>query len=164
MRVSLNLLKMDLLRLVKSLDFWGGIVLIFFFLWFGIWDDFKISSADVVYYVSLFHLTIFYQLSLAKNKVGHYSMGMRQRLGIAQSIMERPRLLILDEPMNGLDEDGVSEMRSLFNDLKRKGTTIVLATHNLDDMKILCDFVYEMKKGDLQPKGAGQSGGDGELS
>ena len=71
MRVSLNLLKMDLLRLVKSLDFWGGIVLIFFFLWFGIWDDFKISSADVVYYVSLSHLTIFYQLSLAKNKVGH---------------------------------------------------------------------------------------------
>lgn len=99
-----------------------------------------------------------------KNRVGHYSMGMRQRLGIAQSIMERPRLLILDEPMNGLDEDGVSEMRSLFNDLKRKGTTIVLATHNLDDMKILCDFVYEMKKGVLQPKGVGQSGGDGELS
>ena len=87
-----------------------------------------------------------------KNNVGHYSMGMRQRLGIAQAIMEKPALLILDEPMNGLDENGVTEMRVLFNNLKRNGTTIILATHNLEDIEILCDFVYEMKEGVLKRK------------
>ncbi len=87
-----------------------------------------------------------------RNKVGHYSMGMRQRLGIAQAIMESPSLLILDEPMNGLDENGVKEMRALFNDLKGNGTTILLATHNLEDIQILCDFVYEMKDGVLKQK------------
>lgn len=65
MHTSRNMLKMDLLRLIKSRDFWGGIGLIVFFLWFGIWDDFKISSSDVVYYYSLSHLTIFRQFSLA---------------------------------------------------------------------------------------------------
>lgn len=84
-----------------------------------------------------------------KNKlhVGKYSLGMRQRLGIAQAIMEDPDILILDEPMNGLDKDGVEDMRKLFLDLKKKGKTMIIASHSAEDIDILCDTVYEMDKG-----------------
>ena len=84
-----------------------------------------------------------------KKKVGKYSLGMRQRLGIAQAIMENPDILILDEPMNGLDNDGVEEMRKLFLDLRKAGKLIILASHNKDDVEILCDEVYKMDKGIL---------------
>ena len=76
--------------------------------------------------------------------------GMRQRLGIAQAIMEDPALLILDEPMNGLDNQGVSDMRKLFLELKARGKTILLASHNKDDIEALCDHVYEMDAGRLK--------------
>lgn len=79
--------------------------------------------------------------------VGKYSLGMRQRLGIAQAIMENPKLLVLDEPFNGLDKDGVEEMRSLFLKLKQEGKTIIMASHNGEDIRILCDTVHEMEKG-----------------
>ncbi|MDO4340537.1 MAG: ATP-binding cassette domain-containing protein [Eubacteriales bacterium] len=85
-----------------------------------------------------------------RKKVGKYSMGMRQRLGIAQSIMEYQSILILDEPMNGLDNQGVEEMRRLFLELKDQGTTILLASHNRDDIEILCDKVYEMDNGNIK--------------
>lgn len=85
----------------------------------------------------------------SKLHVGKYSMGMKQRLGIAQAIMEKPQILILDEPMNGLDNEGVEEMRKLFLDLRNEGTIIILASHNKDDVEILCDEVYEMDKGVL---------------
>lgn len=88
--------------------------------------------------------------SKSKKHVGKYSLGMRQRLGIAQAIMENPSILILDEPMNGLDHDGVQEMRNLFLSLKEQGKTILLASHNREDIDILCDFVYEMDKGRLK--------------
>ncbi|MEG1264211.1 MAG: ATP-binding cassette domain-containing protein [Clostridia bacterium] len=81
--------------------------------------------------------------------VSKYSMGMKQRLGIAQAIMEDPDLLILDEPMNGLDNQGVSDMRSLFLELKARGKTILLASHNREDIETLCDQVYEMDAGVL---------------
>ena len=81
--------------------------------------------------------------------VAKYSLGMRQRLGIAQAIMEEPDILILDEPMNGLDKEGVVEMRKLFLNLKKKGTTMVIASHNTEDIAILCDRVYEMEHGVL---------------
>lgn len=83
----------------------------------------------------------------SKKKVGKYSMGMRQRLGIAQAIMENPRILILDEPMNGLDESGVNEIRKLLMQLKKEGRTIIIASHNAEDIRILCDKVYEMDGG-----------------
>ncbi len=85
----------------------------------------------------------------SKLHVGKYSMGMKQRLGIAQAIMEKPKILILDEPMNGLDNDGVEEMRKLFLDLRDEGTIIILASHNKDDVEILCNEVYAMDKGKL---------------
>ena len=87
-----------------------------------------------------------------KKPVGKYSLGMRQRLGIAQAIMEDPRLLILDEPFNGLDKHGVAEIRELLLELKAAGKTILLASHNEEDIRILCDHVYEMDGGILKER------------
>ncbi len=84
---------------------------------------------------------------LMKKPVGKYSLGMRQRLGIAQAIMENPSLLILDEPLNGLDKHGVAEMRKLIKGLKEQGKTILLASHNQGDIDELCDTVCEMDAG-----------------
>ena len=84
---------------------------------------------------------------LSSKPVGKYSLGMRQRLGIAQAIMEEPSLLILDEPMNGLDKHGVAKMRELFLSLKDEGRTILLASHNIADIDALCDTVCEMDAG-----------------
>lgn len=82
-----------------------------------------------------------------KKHVGKYSLGMRQRLGLAQAIMEDPSLLILDEPMNGLDNQGVEDMRKLLLELKAQGKTILLASHNREDIAILCDTVVELDHG-----------------
>jgi ABC-2 type transport system ATP-binding protein len=88
---------------------------------------------------------------MMKKPVGKYSMGMRQRLGIAQAIMEDPELLILDEPMNGLDKHGVKEMRELFKGLRSEGKTILIASHNSEDISELCDTVCVMDGGVLTP-------------
>ncbi len=85
-----------------------------------------------------------------KKSVAKYSLGMRQRLGIAQAIMENPEFLILDEPFNGLDKHGVQDIRNLLLDLKKQGKTIILASHNSEDIRILCDKVYEMDGGRIQ--------------
>lgn len=85
-----------------------------------------------------------------RKKVRKYSLGMRQRLGIAQAIMENPHILILDEPMNGLDSQGAQDIRNLFLDLKRQGVTILLASHNREDMELLCDKIYRMEDGYLR--------------
>lgn len=85
-----------------------------------------------------------------KRHVRKYSLGMRQRLGLAQSIMENPDILILDEPMNGLDKDGVADMRKYLLDLKEQGKTILIASHSAEDIDVLCDTVYEMDKGKLE--------------
>ena len=82
-----------------------------------------------------------------KKHVGKYSLGMRQRLGIAQAIMEDPSVIILDEPMNGLDRSGVEDMRVLFARLRDAGKTILLASHSAEDIKLLCDTVYEIENG-----------------
>ena len=82
-----------------------------------------------------------------KKPVRKYSLGMRQRLGIAQAIMENPELLILDEPMNGLDNQGVEDMRGLFAELRERGKTILLASHSNEDIRALCDTVCELDHG-----------------
>ena len=84
-----------------------------------------------------------------RKPVRKYSLGMRQRLGIAQAIMEDPDILLLDEPMNGLDNAGVRDMRSLFKELRARGKTIILASHNPLDIEELCDTVCEMDAGRL---------------
>ncbi|MBR6897084.1 MAG: ABC transporter ATP-binding protein [Lachnospiraceae bacterium] len=85
-----------------------------------------------------------------KKSVRKYSLGMRQRLGLAQAIMEDPKLLILDEPFNGLDNEGVEEMRRCLLGLKEKGTTILLASHSKEDVGALCDEVYQMEHGRIK--------------
>ena len=82
-----------------------------------------------------------------KKPVGKYSLGMRQRLGIAQAIMENQKLLILDDPLNGIDKHGVAEMRKLIKGLSAEGKTILLASHNQGDIDELCDTVCEMDAG-----------------
>lgn len=77
-------------------------------------------------------------------------MGMKQRLGIAQAIMENPEILILDEPMNGLDDQGASQMRKLFLQLRSEGKTILLASHMQEDIHELCDKVYRIDAGTIE--------------
>lgn len=84
----------------------------------------------------------------SKKKVGKFSLGMRQRLGIAQAIMENPELIILDEPMNGLDKNGIAIVKDLLRKLKEEGKTIIMASHYAEDMEI-CDEVFEMEDGKL---------------
>ncbi|MCD7769464.1 MAG: ATP-binding cassette domain-containing protein [Oscillospiraceae bacterium] len=82
-----------------------------------------------------------------KKRVGKYSLGMRQRLGIAQAIMEQPRILLLDEPMNGLDNQGVQDIRALMKELRDQGKAILLASHHREDIDQLCDRVYTLDGG-----------------
>lgn len=84
-----------------------------------------------------------------KKPVGKYSLGMRQRLGIAQALLEDPDILILDEPFNGLDKEAMIEVHELFKELKHKGKIIILASHNLLDIQKACDVLYEIQDGHL---------------
>ena len=85
-----------------------------------------------------------------KLPVKKYSLGMRQRLGIAQAIMEGPNILLLDEPFNGLDKDGVEEMRHFLLDYCTPNRTLIIASHNSEDINLLCEHVCEMDKGHLK--------------
>ena len=82
-----------------------------------------------------------------KKPVSKYSLGMRQRLGIAQAIMEDPSILILDEPFNGLDKKGVAQIHELILSLKSQNKTIILSSHSQNDIDVLCDIVCEMDAG-----------------
>ena len=77
---------------------------------------------------------------------------MKQRLVIAQAIMEKPDVIMLDEPTNGLDEAGIKEIRQLIEQEKERGALILLASHNQDDMKILADQVYKIADGRIERK------------
>ncbi|ATD54304.1 ABC transporter ATP-binding protein [Clostridium chauvoei] len=83
--------------------------------------------------------------------VKKYSLGMKQRLGIAQALMENPKLLILDEPMNALDEEAVNDIRKILLDLQKQSVTIILASHNKEDIYTLCDSIYTITNGVLKP-------------
>ena len=85
-----------------------------------------------------------------KRHVKKYSLGMRQRLGLAQAIMEDPKILVLDEPFNGLDKDGVKEMREYLLSYKEQGKTILICSHSAEDISVLCETVHEMDKGRLE--------------
>lgn len=85
-----------------------------------------------------------------KKTVAKYSLGMRQRLGIAQAIMENPNVLVLDEPFNGLDKFGVKEIRVLLKELSNDGKAILLASHNAQDIEELCDHVLDLMQEGVQ--------------
>jgi len=82
-----------------------------------------------------------------RRKVGKYSLGMRQRLGIACAIMEGPELLILDEPFNGLDEGGCKMLRELIVRYRKEGCLIVLACHDREELEFLSDTIYRVDSG-----------------
>ena len=77
------------------------------------------------------------------------SGGQKQRLSIARALVRNPDILILDEPMNGLDNQGVEDVREILLNLKDEGKSIILASHNKEDIEVLCDEVYEMDHGKL---------------
>lgn len=83
-------------------------------------------------------------------KVGRYSLGMKQKLAIAQAIMENPDILLLDEPTNALDEYSVSEIRKMLLLKKERKATIVIASHNREDLEVLADKIVEMDAGKLK--------------
>ncbi len=95
--------------------------------------------------------TAFQKVGLSENdwntKVAYYSLGMRQKLSIAQAIFENPKLLLLDEPTNGLDEDSTWILRKTLKDLSGNGTTIILASHNKEDINLLSDVILKIDNG-----------------
>lgn len=86
----------------------------------------------------------------AQQKVKNYSLGMKQKLALAQAIMEDQKVLILDEPFNALDIDSVENIRELLLSYKKKGKTIILTSHNQEDIKLLCDKVYRIRNYKLE--------------
>lgn len=104
----------------------------------------NISKEDIFQYMEMVELD-----PKLKRPVRKYSLGMRQRLGLAQALMEQPELLILDEPFNGLDKSMTEKMRKIILDEKEKGTTILLSSHNPTDMELLCDKIYHLDGGKL---------------
>lgn len=107
----------------------------------------KISKKEIMEALDTVGLT-----EAADKHAGKYSLGMRQRLGIAQAIMEDPDILVLDEPMNGLDLKGVDFVRELLLKLKQKGKTILITSHNTQDIEILCDNITYMENGKIVKK------------
>jgi ABC-2 type transport system ATP-binding protein len=89
----------------------------------------------------------------AGDKVSKYSMGMRQRLGVASCLLDDPELLILDEPMNGLDPAGMHDMRDMISALVAEGRTIVLSSHLLDEVERTCDAVAIVDRGSVIRQG-----------
>ncbi len=89
----------------------------------------------------------------ADDRVRAYSMGMRQRLGIARCLLSDPELLILDEPMNGLDPAGILEFRHLIRSLVTEGRTVMLSSHLLDEVEKTCDFVAIVDRGEIVAQG-----------
>lgn len=85
-----------------------------------------------------------------KRVFGKYSMGMKQRLVIAQAIMENPDIIMLDEPTNGLDDSGINKIREVIMEEKNRGALIMLASHNKEDLHILTDKLYRMVDGKLK--------------
>ncbi|MBA5728968.1 ATP-binding cassette domain-containing protein [Aerococcaceae bacterium INB8] len=104
----------------------------------------KISKQDILQVIAAVGLD-----PQNKEKVRNFSLGMKQRLGIAQAIMEEPELLILDEPMNSLDANGVTLIRELILSLKKEDRIILITSHNSEDIELLCDVVFEIQDGQI---------------
>lgn len=112
---------------------------------------------NLLYLASLTERADLVDIKIALQRVGldpedkrtyqKYSLGMKQRLAIAQAVMEHPDIIMLDEPTNGLDQDGVSIIRKLILEEKKRGALVLLASHNRDDIHILTDHLYQINQG-----------------
>lgn len=107
----------------------------------------QISKEDIIDVLKKVNL-----LKEKDKKYGKYSLGMKQKLDIAQAIMEKPDILLLDEPFNGLDDESVKLIKKLIIDLKNKGNTIIIATHIKDDIENFCDEVIRFDMGTIVDK------------
>lgn len=105
----------------------------------------KIKESEIRTYMNLVGLN-----PDDKKHVGNYSLGMRQRLGIAQALMENPDILILDEPMNALDNNAVEDIRNVLLKMKQQGKLIIIASHIREDIDILCDEVLGIDRGIME--------------
>lgn len=103
-----------------------------------------ISDEKIKEYMNLFGLNY-----NDKKKVKNYSLGMKQKLGLIQALMEDPKILILDEPMNALDEESVIKVRNILKQLKQD-KIILLSSHNKEDIEFLCDDIYEVNNGTIK--------------
>ena len=103
-----------------------------------------VSKNDIQSVLAMTGLT-----DVARKKVSKYSLGMRQRLGIVQAIMGKPQVLLLDEPLNGLDQSSVERTYALLQHMRDCGVIIILASHHKQDIDLLCDDVYEIENGQL---------------
>lgn len=104
----------------------------------------KITDKEILEIMKIFGI-----YGARQKKVKKYSLGMKQRLRLAQAFMEEPKILILDEPFNGLDKDGIAEVQAQIQSQKRKGNTILLTCHDDRNISLLCDEVYEMDNGKI---------------
>lgn len=104
-----------------------------------------IDSDEIKKYIELVGLN-----PESKKKVGKFSVGMKQRLAFAQAIMESPKLLLLDEPFSGLDEDGVELVRNLIMQLNKKdGVTVLITSHIKEDIQVLCSRTFRIASGEV---------------
>ena len=90
----------------------------------------------------------------AKRKIGTYSRGMMQRIGLAQALINDPDLVILDEPMNGLDPVGRKEVRSIITDLRERGKTVFFSSHELSEVSMVCNEIAILDSGKVVAQGA----------
>jgi len=90
----------------------------------------------------------------ADTKCGSFSLGMRQRLGLAVSLMGNPRLVVLDEPTNGLDPAGIVEIRELIKRLPERGTTVLVSSHLLAEIQLMCNRAAILQRGSLVAEGS----------
>ena len=93
--------------------------------------------------------SVLQRVGLHDTKYKKYSLGMKQRLAIAQAIMEKPKVIMLDEPTNGLDQEGVNLIRKVIAEEKHRGAIILLASHNSEDIRVLSDKIYRMDMGKI---------------
>lgn len=107
----------------------------------------KISDDDIINTLSLVNLE-----GEMNKKYSDYSLGMKQKLGIAQVLMENPKVIILDEPFNGVENETVKKLRKVLLEEKKKGKIIILASHIKDDIDELADVVYEVDAGKVTEK------------
>ncbi len=127
-----------------------------FYPYLSLYDNMRISAlAKNIDYYEIF--PAIERVGLTPNlkaKISTFSLGMKQRMAIAQALLGNPKTIVLDEPTNGLDPEGIVEVRNLIKELKASGTTIILASHNLDEVQRTCSHVAILKKGHLQAFGA----------
>ncbi|EES73113.1 ABC transporter, ATP-binding protein [Paenibacillus sp. oral taxon 786 str. D14] len=102
------------------------------------------SDEDIQSYMNLFDLDW-----KSKKKVKQYSLGMKQKLGIIQAMMENQQIIILDEPFNALDEASVETLRQVLRKLKAEKKLIVMTSHNKEDIQLLCDYTFTLSAGKM---------------